>query len=219
MSYVSHADIGGQPCREQIGPEANEPLFHAAWEARVQGLTIAMGATRVWNLDMSRAARETLARYSELSYYAKWLSGLERLLIEHRLVTPEELDDGRSRGPGRAVPAVLAASQVAGMLARGAPTARPATAAARFALGARVRTRSSSVPHHTRLPGYARGRVGLVERVHGAHVFPDDHARGRGESPQWLYTVVFAGRELWGEAAAPGLTVSVDAWESYLEPL
>jgi nitrile hydratase len=71
---------------------------------------------------------------------------------------------------------------------------------------------------HTRLPRYARGKAGTLERVHGAHVFPDSSARGEGEKPQWLYTVRFAGRELWGEEADAALAVSIDAFESYLEP-
>ena len=80
-----------------------------------------------------------------------------------------------------------------------------------------MRTRSHRVDHHTRLPGYVHGRRGIVERVHGAHVFADSHAHGGGEAPQWLYTVVFDEAELWG-APAQRLSVSVDAWESYLEP-
>ena len=71
---------------------------------------------------------------------------------------------------------------------------------------------------HTRLPRYARGKAGIVERVHGAHVLPDSNAHGNGERPEWLYTVRFSGRELWGDAADPTLTVSIDAWESYLVP-
>ena len=73
--------------------------------------------------------------------------------------------------------------------------------------------------HHTRLPGYVRGKVGTIERLHGSHVFADTHAQGLGEQPQPLYTVVFDGAELWGGSATPGLRVSVDAWESYLRPL
>jgi nitrile hydratase len=49
------------------------------------------------------------------------------------------------------------------------------------------------------------------------HVFADAHAQGLGESPQWLYSVAFDGAELWGEQAAPGLSVAIDAWEPYLE--
>jgi len=43
----------------------------------VLALTLAMGTTGLWNIDASRAARETLADYRELSYYQIWLAGLE----------------------------------------------------------------------------------------------------------------------------------------------
>jgi nitrile hydratase len=94
---------------------------------------------------------------------------------------------------------------------------RAATAPARFAVGDAVRTHGHVPPHHTRLPGYARGKRGVVARVHGAHVFADSNAQGLGEAPQWLYSVVFSGAELWGDAAQPGLSVAIDAWEPYLQ--
>jgi nitrile hydratase len=96
--------------------------------------------------------------------------------------------------------------------------ARPAQAPARFAPGDRVRTKNIHPATHTRLPRYARGKVGIVEALRGCHVFPDTAAIGKGEDPQWLYTVVFAGRELWGEAAEPSLEISIEAFEPYLEP-
>jgi len=65
----------------------------------------------------------------------------------------------------------------------------------------------------------ARGRVGTIECVRGCHVFPDTVAIGAGENPQWLYTLRFAGRELWGESADPSLTVSIEAFEPYLEAI
>ena len=37
------------------------------------------------------------------------------------------------------------------------------------------------------------------------------------DHPQWVYTVVFDAAEIWGKGVDPTLTVSVDAWESYLE--
>ena len=56
-------------------------------------------------------------------------------------------------------------------------------------------------------------------RVSGVLPIPDASAAGQGECPQWLYTVRFKAQELWGEAAPdPTGSVSVDAWESYLEP-
>jgi nitrile hydratase len=107
---------------------------------------------------------------------------------------------------------------VAASLAKGSPTERTGIALARFQVGDRVRTRSAHVAHHTRLPGYAHGKQGVIESVQGTHVFADTHAQGLGEQPQWLYRVAFIGRELWGADAAPGTSVALDAWESYLEP-
>ena len=73
-------------------------------------------------------------------------------------------------------------------------------------------------PTHTRLPRYVRGHVGAVERVLGFSRISRQQRDGAGENPQWLYTVTFDGRELWGQDADPTLKVSVDAWEPYLEP-
>ena len=107
----------------------------------------------------------------------------------------------------------------AGQIARAFPVSRPATRAARFRVGDRIRTVAVQPDHHTRLPAYARGKAGVVERVHGTHVFPDTNAQGLGESPQWLYTVAFEAGELWGDAVCePRSVVSVDAFERYLNP-
>ena len=81
-----------------------------------------------------------------------------------------------------------------------------------------MRIKNINPPTHTRLPRYARGKLGTVEAVRGCHVFPDTAALGAGENPQWLYAVVFAGRELWGEEADPSIMVSIEAFEPYLMP-
>jgi nitrile hydratase len=103
------------------------------------------------------------------------------------------------------------------MLARGGPTLRPSIGEPAFEVGQRVRAKQKDPPGHTRLPRYVRGHVGTIVLNHGCHVFADAHAAGEGEAPQWLYTVRFDARELWGEAANPKDSVSVDAWQSYLE--
>ena len=113
---------------------------------------------------------------------------------------------------------VLAGSEVPAVLTRGGPVEREAPRPARFATGDRVRTRMINPRGHTRLPRYARGRAGVIERVHGCHVFPDSNAHGRGEDPQWLYTVRFSASELWGPDADPASSVTIDAFEPYLEP-
>lgn len=222
MTHASHADLGGTRGHGPVVPEPEGELWHAAWEPRALALTLAMGASGQWNIDNSRAARESLPGYLRLGYYEIWIAALCRLLAERGLVGADELAAGRALHPPRPVARVLRAGEVAAVLARGAPTERPAPSAPRHAVGDRVRTWAGDVPHHTRLPRYVRGRTGTVVAHHGAHVFADAHASGRGEMPQHLYTVAFEGRELWPDAAdraeAGALVVSVDAWEPYLEP-
>jgi len=213
-------DLGGMMGFGPIAIEQDEPWFHAEWERRAFGLTLAMGATGSWNLDMSRHARETLPppEYLTSSYYEIWVKGVEKLVVKAGLVTPEELKLGKALAAPAPVKRVLRAEDVPAVLARGGPTERRIEQPARFAVGDHVLTRNIHPAGHTRLPRYARGRRGVVERVHGAHVFPDTNAQSQGENPQWLYTISFSGRELWGEEADPTLVVSIDAWESYLEP-
>ena len=219
MSYRSNADLGGQDGHGAVHPEPEGELFHAAWEPRVLALTLAMGATGLWNIDTSRAARETLADYGELSYYQIWLAGLEKLLLQTGAVQADEIVQGRVMQPSVPTRSVLRAGQVAAVLARGSPTARSPPSPARYSTGQWVRTCAVAPRHHTRLPAYARGKRGIIERVHGAHVFADMHAQGLGEQPQWLYTVAFDEQELWDAyTRRQQSTVSVDAWEPYLEP-
>jgi nitrile hydratase subunit beta len=214
-------DMGGQHGFGPVRPEPDEPVFHADWERRAFALTLAMGATGSWNLDGSRFARESLPPVTYLSstYYEIWLRALERQLEAHGLVSAEERRAGRPLSPAVPVARTLAAHDVQATLGRGGPTARDAMRPARFAVGDRVRARNEHPATHTRLPRYVRGHEGTVELVHAPHVFPDTHAHGLGEQPEWLYTVRFDARELWGTDADPTVRVSTDAFEPYLEPV
>lgn len=213
-------DMGGLHGFGPVVPERDEPPFHAEWERRAFALTLAMAMPGGWNLDMSRFARESLppAKYLTSSYYEIWLAGLEKLMLERGLLTADEIAAGRPLHPAQPAKRTLSPEGVANVLYRGAPTGREACAPAHFKAGDRVRARNMHPLTHTRLPRYVRGHVGIVAHVHGCHVFPDSHALGAGENPQWLYTVRFDGRELWGADADPAVKVSVDAWEPYLEP-
>ncbi len=211
-------DMGGMHGFGPVLPEQNEPVFHAAWEGRVFAMQRATFFIGLWNIDMARASVEQLppAVYLGVSYYEKWERGLESRLINYQLVAADEIAAGHALRPGKAVPRKLAAAEVDKSLQRGS-YGRPAPHPARFAPGTRVRTRNINPTTHTRLPRYTRGRVGTVEAVRGCHVFPDSVVKGEGENPQWLYTVVFDGRELWGEQSDSALKVSIEAWEPYLE--
>jgi len=213
-------DMGGMQCFGPVQAEANEPVFHARWEARVFGLSMLMGAWRRWNIDSNRGRTERLppAEYLGWSYYEKWLASLTARSVEAGLITAEEVANGRpAPGSVRQTPPRTAA-QVPAALAAGNPTQRPVAANPRFAPGAAVRAKNINPTGHTRLPRYVRGRLGTIERDHGAHVFPDTNARFEGENPQTLYTVRFAARELWGVAANPADSICLDLWDDYLDP-
>lgn len=213
-------DLGGQMGFGPVAPEQDEPLFHAAWEKRAMGMTIAAGAMGAWTIDESRHSRESLhpADYYASSYYEIWIKALEVLLERHGFVTANDLARGEAVDPAAAPKRVLKGADVPAALARGGPCDRPVDARPRFKAGDKVRTRNFSPTGHTRLPRYARGKTGLVEAARDGFVFPDSNAHGGGEQPQYVYTIVFEGAEIWGEGADPTLSVSIDAWESYLEP-
>ena len=86
-----------------------------------------------------------------------------------------------------------------------------------FKVGQRVRARNMHPIGHTRLPRYARGKVGVITRDHGVYIFPDTHAHSQGEKRQHVYSVRFAARELWGPLASARDSVHIDMWDDYLE--
>jgi len=189
-----------------VAPETDEPIFHADWEARALGVTLAAGALGAWPLDESRFSRESLppAIYYSSSYYEIWIRALENQLVKHGLIGADELVAGTA-DPQSPHPKQLKPEMVAPSLARGKPTERPLGTVARFAAGDRVRARLVHPRGHVRLPRYLRGRAGVIETDRGGHVFPDTNAHGQGEQPQRLYTVVFDGAEIWGPDGEPGL--------------
>ncbi len=211
-------DLGGRHGFGAVMPEDENTRFHADWEKRVLGVTIAASALGHWNIDVSRHARESLppSVYYNASYYEIWLRGLESLLERAGEIAPEERETGHARAQGHRTERRLNAASVPAMLSAGGPSSRPGPDPA-FAVGDRVRTRNHQPAGHTRLPGYARGRSGIIAAVHGCHVFPDTNAHFEGENPCPLYTVCFEAEELFGAGADPTLSVSIDAWEPYLE--
>jgi nitrile hydratase subunit beta len=203
-------DMGGAQSFGPVVPETDAHPFHHEWEKRALAITLAVGAFGLWNIDQSRHEREKLppSIYLSSSYYRIWILALENTIETLGLL---ERDDLVAR---------TADELIAGFSSRGSYE-RPTDTTPAFQVGQRVLTRKINPTGHTRLPRYARGRVGTVVAVRGAHVFPDRNATPLGVKPQkepeWLYTVDFEGIELWGEDADPTLTVSIDAWEPYLQ--
>src|SRR6266568_356291 len=176
-------DMGGVPGFGPVQPEPNEPVFHSEWERRAFALTLAMAMPGQWNIDMSRFARENRppAEYLAMSYYQVWFAALETMLKQRELVADDEIVAGHALHAAKPVARTLSPSDVAKVLYRGAPTERATKSAATFKAGDKVRAKTINPVTHTRLPRYVRGRVGMIERVIGYHVFPDSNATGAGE--------------------------------------
>jgi nitrile hydratase len=197
--------MGGMHGLGPVVPEADEPVFHATWEARVLAMTVASFGWRCWTVDRWRHQHEKIpgADYLRMNYYEKWATSLAELLVGAGLVTRAEIEP-----PWPAVGTALTKPSI--------PAGEAATAPS-FVVGDKVRTRNINPTGHTRLPRYARDRVGVVTRLQGAHVLPDATAHGLGERRQPLYQVRFEATELWGPDATRRDAVHLDLWEDYLD--
>jgi nitrile hydratase len=200
-----------------MGPipiEKNEPGFHHPWERQIFGLML--GSLFRWHLngDAFRFTIESLppADYLGFSYYERWIPVLGTMLVQRGVITEAELASGKPSGKAPAPSADPPASS-----RDRTPPARREGAPARFAAGRQVRARNLNPTGHTRLPRYARGKVGTVLRDLGVFTFPDTNAHSRGEKPQHVYTVQFSARELWGDQAPARDKVHIDLWDDYLE--
>ncbi|HXX02701.1 MAG TPA: nitrile hydratase subunit beta, partial [Xanthobacteraceae bacterium] len=193
-------DMGGMHGFGKVEPEENEPVFHAAWEARCLALNRAMGAIGAWTIDEARAGIEKLPPdvYLARSYYGKWALRLWNMVIARGFAGADELATGHALHSAKPTKRKFGTAEVPRALTRGS-FGRPAQSPAAFKVGDRVRTKNIHPPTHTRLPRYVRGHIGVIDAIRGCHVFPDSVVLGAGENPQWLYTVLFDGRELWGE--------------------
>ena len=217
-------DLGGMQGFGPVEREENEPAFHAAWEAAVLAMMRAGGARGLFNIDEFRHGIERMdpAHYLRATYYEKWLDGIARLVVEKGVVGEAELQarvaffGERPDAPATAALSAPLPERVPSNPGWVQDAIRETGARPRFALGDPVVTRNFHPRGHTRLPRYARGKRGVIARLHGIHVFPDTNAHGLGEQPQPLYSVRFDAGELWGDSAEPDQRVHIDLWESYL---
>jgi nitrile hydratase subunit beta len=213
-------DMGGMHGMGPVEPEPNEPVFHHDWEKRVLALNLATGFLRRWNIDMGRYAIERMppGEYMRATYYEKWLYRLRRLLVERGLLSAEEMASGRAAGRATDVRALRPEEVERALRGRRAARMDDALKPPRFKAGDRVRTRNAHPLHHTRLPRYARDKVGVIDRDHGVFILPDEHARTGTKVPSHCYAVRFEGRVLWGPDAGPRDAVYIDLFDEYLEP-
>ena len=217
-------DIGG---RQGFGPvrwqnDHDEMAFHAEWEARAFAMCMCMfaswrGKPEVWTVDWFRHVRERIdpIDYLTRNYYDQWVQSLAAILIDNGTIRLEELVRGSALNKMSAIADKSSHGSTAVISATDRDVFTGSEPA--FSVGQRVRTKTSIVAFHTRLPAYVRGRIGVIEDHHGSQPLADLSARGVIK-PEPLYTIAFDSVELWPEAQALRERVFVDAWESYLEP-
>jgi nitrile hydratase beta subunit len=212
-------DMGGMQDMGPIPIEKNEPVFHEAWEARAFALNLATGDLVPKNVAV-RFEIEKIppAEYLRMSYYEKWQVSLENMLVDAGVVKREEIGSGKSvPGSPKANP-TLPAAKVAQVISEDDSSRVKVQVRPRFKVRQRVRARNMNPTGHTRLPRYARGKVGTIARDHGVFAFEDTNASGlQFEKPQHVYSVRFSARELWGPQASPQNAVYIDMWDDYLE--
>jgi nitrile hydratase len=227
MSNTIH-DMGGMQGFGPIVREDDEPVFHEPWEGRFWGTRQAI--VRSGRLKLrpgeNRGIIESMGpvEYLTTSYYGRFLHSTVDRILANGIITAEELDARTAEYfanadlpvPRRLDPEAAAAVRRSITVA---PDSRPAAGEPRYRAGQAVRARNLNWPGHNRLPRYVRGRQGVIERVNGWYDIEDDNADRLGRNPQPLYTVGFDGRELWGPEAEPNLSVYLELWEGYLEPI
>jgi nitrile hydratase len=218
-------DMGGMHGFGPVVREENEPVFHEDWERTVFGMYRVVRLQGIINIDESRHGIERMppAEYLASSYYERWLSSMERVLVEKGIVSQQELDarlallheQPDAPLPYREAPEII---QLLTAPVRQQDQYQREGPPPRFGVGDQIITRHDQPTGHTRLPRYVRGKRGTIHAARGCYIFPDTHAHGLGEQPQQMYTVWFAADELWGASAEGPQRVYIDLWESYLEP-
>jgi len=197
-------DLGGRQGFGAVRYRPDARAFHEAWEVRVNSLYAFAVRRGIFNMDEYRHAIERMEprHYLTASYYERSLTSLATLLVEKGILTREELE---RRAQGRfplAAPSAPGRSNV--------PTRE------RFQPGDRVRVRDDYVPGHVRMPGYIRGRTGVVVSESPAYPFPDAHAHALAAQDEPTYDVRFRSEDLWPQSADAAL-VHVGVFQSYLE--
>ena len=218
-------DLGGLEGLGPVSPSPDEPVFHSDWEKRVFSMFLPFVLAGL-NLDQFRHGIEKLHPVDYLAgrYYEHWLHTVENGLVEKGVIDEAELERRTQyylENPDAPLPDGGDSQQTETFLQiyrSGASTRRESDAQPKFAVGDRIRVRNMNPSGHTRCARYLRGKVGVVESVYDAFVFPDTNANEEGENPQPVYNVRFDAVEVWGSGPDGNRhTIRFDLWEPYLE--
>jgi nitrile hydratase subunit beta len=84
-------DRGGWP---ETGPLERAEHAYTLWEKRTDAIRGILGGKQLIRTDELRRAVESLdpGQYEQLSYYERWITAIEILLVEKGILTREEID-------------------------------------------------------------------------------------------------------------------------------
>ncbi len=218
-------DFGGMQGYGPVIPDdGKEPKFFHDWERRTFGVNMMLQVAGLFNADTSRHAMENIEpiHYLISPYYLHWMESYEDILVAKGIATREEMRTGKATEPlpEWAQNKELPLNEDLGKIVRGyIDTTGKASAPRKFEVGQKIRSVNNHPKGHTRLPGYARGRIGTITATREAFVYADQRAHSAGEDPQWIYSVRFDAEELWGADADGRGAVYLDLYEPYMQAL
>lgn len=200
-------DLGGRQGHGPVDAVAHDRVFEAEWERRAMGVTMGSFLLGHNNGGQFRHSIERMdpVQYLTTRYYEHWFTGTATRLVEAGLI---DIGDLEARAGGT-VPLSRPPAPVRGE--------EPPPPAGTFAVGERVRVRSTHPAGHTRCPQYVRGKVGTIVRLDPPASLPDLEAHWPERRSEPQASVRFTLEDLWGAPAAAGDAVHVDLWISYLE--
>jgi nitrile hydratase beta subunit len=197
-------DLGGRQGFGRIRYALNAQVFHEPWERRANALYSLAVKLGIFNMDEYRHAIERMEprHYLSASYYERSLTSLATLCVEKGIFTREEIEQLAQGTFPLALPSAPGRANVSGR--------------EKFKPGDRVRVRTDYVPGHMRMPGYIRGKEGVVVSESPAYPFPDAHGHALAAEDEPTYDVRFRTEDLWNDAADKALG-HVAVFQSYLE--
>jgi nitrile hydratase beta subunit len=196
-------DLGGKQGFGRVAYPS--PPHDETWEPLVRALSAFSIKSHIYNMDEMRHAIERMApkHYITAPYYERHLTAVATLLVEKGVVTHEELES-----------LVDGAFPLAGPIGPGRQAAPPQV----FAIGDKVRVKNDYVPGHVRMPGYIRGKSGVVVRISVPMPFPDTAGHGMQAPMEPTCDVRFKSTDLWADSCDEAFN-HVGVFQSYLEKI
>jgi nitrile hydratase subunit beta len=226
---------------EGLGPVTFEKrVFVEPWERRIFGIHVAMMAlssqlplpstpskfNTAWTWADLRKGAESLNPfdYFKYRYYEKWLGGISGYFVEKGYITEAELaarteqilSNSTSASAKGGDPAID--QRIITYLVEGDSPKREATIKPRFSVGDKVVVKNVPTIEHTRLPGYLRNRMGIIETVYpGNYTYLTSTGPDGIGSAMPVYDVRFNAEDLWQGNTERNVTIYADLYEAYLD--